>query len=124
RDPARRFASYKISKRFDQDITACLGAFNLRLTQGRVADIRICYGGMAGIPKRARECEKALMGRPWNLATIQEGQAALRRDYTPLSDMRARQAYRALAAENLLLKFFEETEAPLRRTRILEPTHG
>ncbi|HTH97983.1 MAG TPA: xanthine dehydrogenase small subunit, partial [Stellaceae bacterium] len=47
-DPARRFACYKISKRFDQDITACLGAFNLKLARGRVADIRICYGGMAG----------------------------------------------------------------------------
>ena len=124
RDAGRRFACYKISKRFDQDITACLGAFNLRLTQGRVADIRICYGGMAGIPKRARQCETALIGRPWNLETIQAGQAALRRDYTPLSDMRASQAYRALAAENLLLKFFEETEEPLSRTRILEPSHG
>ena len=124
RDPARRFACYKISKRFDQDITACLGAFNLRLTQGRVADIRICYGGMAGIPKRARQCEKALTGRPWNLDTVQAGQAALRHDYTPLSDMRASQAYRALAAENLLLKFFEETAEPLNRTRILEPVHG
>ncbi len=124
RDPARRFACYKISKRFDQDITACLGAFNLRLRQGRVADIRICYGGMAGIPKRARECEKALAGRPWNLETIQAGQAALRHDYTPLSDFRASQAYRALAAANLLLKFFEETQEPSSRTRILEPTHG
>ncbi len=124
RDPARRFACYKISKRFDQDITACLGAFNLRLTQGQVADIRICYGGMAEIPKRARQCEKALIGQPWNLETIQAAQAALRRDFTPLSDMRASQAYRALAAENLLLKFFEETEEPLSRTRILEPSHG
>jgi len=124
RDPARRFACYKISKRFDQDITACLGAFNLRLTQGQVADIRICYGGMAEIPKRARQCEKALIGQPWNLETIQAAQAALRRDFTPLSDMRASQAYRALTAENLLLKFFEETEEPLSRTRILEPSHG
>jgi xanthine dehydrogenase small subunit len=124
RDPARCFACYKISKRFDQDITACLGAFNLRLVQGRVGNIRICYGGMAGIPKRARECEKTLTGRPWNLETIREGQAALGRDYTPLSDMRASQAYRALAAANLLLKFFEETQEPLSRTRILEPSHG
>ena len=67
RDPGRRFACYKISKRFDQDITACLGAFNLRLAQGRVADIRICYGGMAATPKRARQCETALIGRPWTL---------------------------------------------------------
>jgi xanthine dehydrogenase small subunit len=123
RDPARRFACYKISKRFDQDITACLGAFNLRLERGQVADIRICFGGMAAIPARARECEGTLIGRPWTLETIREGQAALRRDYAPISDMRASRRYRALAAENLLLKFFHEAGEgePLSRTRILQP---
>jgi xanthine dehydrogenase small subunit len=129
RDPAWRFACYKISKRFDQDITASLGAFNLKLAGGGVADIRICFGGMAAIPKRARECEAALIGRPWSLDTVREGQAALRRDYTPISDMRASRGYRALAAENLLLKFFHETGegAALTRTRILQPadpSHG
>jgi len=129
RDPAWRFACYKISKRFDQDITASLGAFNLKLAGGSVADIRICFGGMAAIPKRARECERTLIGRPWTLETVREGQAALRRDYTPISDMRASRGYRALAAENLLLKFFHETGegAPLTRTRILQPAgarHG
>jgi len=129
RDPAWRFACYKISKRFDQDITASLGAFNLKLSGGSVADIRICFGGMAAIPKRARECEAALIGRPWTLETVREGQAALRRDYTPISDVRASRSYRALAAENLLLKFFHETGegAALTRTRILQPAgarHG
>ena len=125
-DPARRFACYKVSKRFDQDITACLGAFNLKLARGKVADIRIAYGGMAGIPKRAHECERVLIGQPWNEDTIAAGRAALRRDFTPISDMRASKAYRALAAENLLTKFFLETEAPLAQTRILvpEPSHG
>ena len=129
RDPAWRFACYKISKRFDQDITASLGAFNLKLAGASVADIRICFGGMAAIPKRARECEAVLIGRPWTLETVREGQAALRRDYTPISDMRASRSYRALAAENLLLKFFHETgeNAALTRTRILQPAdprHG
>ena len=99
------------------------------LAGGGVADIRICFGGMAAIPKRARECEAALIGRPWSLETVREGQAALRRDYTPISDMRASRGYRALAAENLLLKFFHETGegAALTRTRILQPagpSHG
>jgi xanthine dehydrogenase small subunit len=125
RDPAWRFACYKISKRFDQDITACLGAFNLRLVQGKVADIRICFGGMAGTPKRALACEKALIGRVWNRDTIRAGQAALRRDYTPITDMRASNTYRALVAENLLDKFFLETEEPETRTRILTvASHG
>ena len=119
RDPARQFACYKISKRFDQDISACLGAFNLKLRQGRVADIRICYGGMAGIPKRAANCEKALIGRAWSLPTVLAAQAALGDDYSPISDLRASKAYRSLVAENLLLKFYHETAQPARRTRVL-----
>ncbi len=66
RDPSRLFHCYKVSKRFDQDITASLGAFNLKVEKGRVSDIRICFGGMAATPKRARHCEKALIGRPWS----------------------------------------------------------
>ena len=80
---------------------------------------------MAATPKRARQCEAALIGRPWNLRDHPGGTGALRRDYTPLTDMRASQTYRALAAENLLLKFFEETERALATARaILEPSHG
>jgi xanthine dehydrogenase small subunit len=76
RDPSRLFHCYKISKRFDQDITASLGAFDLKLENGRVGDIRICFGGMAATPKRARHCETALIGRPWTRETIAGGQAA------------------------------------------------
>jgi xanthine dehydrogenase small subunit len=126
RDPARRFACYKLSKRFDQDITACLGAFNLMLRHGRVADIRICYGGMAATPKRARACEDALIGKPWTLQTVREGQEALQQDFAPISDMRASKDYRALASRNLLLKLFHETTGAA-ETRVLErarPAHG
>ncbi len=119
RDKDRLFHCYKISKRFDQDITASLGAFNLKLEKGRVAGIRICFGGMAAIPKRARHCEAALIGKPWIRETIAAGQAALRQDYTPISDMRASKTYRSLVAENLLLKFFHETNEPDAATRVV-----
>ncbi len=119
RDPTRLFHCYKISKRFDQDITASLGAFNLKLANGHVADIRICFGGMAATPKRARHCEKALIGRPWTKATITQGQVALRQDYAPITDMRASRTYRSLIAENLLLKFFHETSGAGGETRVV-----
>jgi xanthine dehydrogenase small subunit len=119
-DPARLFRCYKISKRFDQDITAVLGAFDLQLRDGRVIDVRIAYGGMAGIPKRARGCEAALRGRPWTPATIEKAQAALDDDFTPLSDLRASREYRRLAARNLLLKLFIETTQPEIATRVVE----
>ena len=114
-----QFHCYKIAKRFDQDITAALGAFNIKLTNGIVEDIRIAFGGMAPTPKRALACEAALKGKPWTRAAVAEGQLALRRDYTPITDMRASKAYRSLAAEKLLLKFFIETTEADTETRVV-----
>jgi xanthine dehydrogenase small subunit len=85
-----------------------------------VADVRIAYGGMAAIPKRAIECERALRGGPWSEATIARGREALARDFAPISDMRASAAYRLLAAQNLLTKFHIETSAPAVPTRVLD----
>jgi xanthine dehydrogenase small subunit len=123
--PARQFRCYKISKRFDQDISALLGAFQIGLDEGKVASIRIAYGGMAAIPKRALECEQALLGQPWTEATVARGRDALARDFRPLSDMRASAGYRLLAAQNLLTKFHIETTARV-DTRVLEleVSHG
>jgi xanthine dehydrogenase small subunit len=124
--PAQEFRCYKISKRFDQDISALLGAFCAELDGGKVASIRIAYGGMAAVPKRARACEQALRGRPWTAANIARGRAALARELAPISDMRAGAGYRLLAAQNLLTKFHIETTAPATATRVLElePSHG
>ena len=102
-------AAYKVTKRLDEDITAVLGAFRLTLDEGRVADIRIAYGGMAGTPKRARETEAALAGRPWTEATLAEALPALDRDFSPLTDWRASADYRRLVARNLLRRFHLET---------------
>ena len=103
------FAVYKVSKRFDQDISAVCGAFALRLQNGLVAETRLAFGGMAATPKRAHLAETALIGRPWNAATIEAAVAALARDFTPLDDMRASARYRTLTAKNLLRRFHLET---------------
>ncbi|TIM74442.1 MAG: xanthine dehydrogenase small subunit [Mesorhizobium sp.] len=116
-----KFAVYKITKRRDEDITAALGAFLLALAKdGTVAEVRIAYGGMAATPKRAFGVEKALLGRPWTEATVQTAMAEYAKDFTPLTDMRASAEYRALAARNLLLRFFAETsgtKAPIQISR-------
>ena len=121
--PARgtHFAVHKITKRRDEDITAALGAFHLTLAKnGTVASIRIAYGGMAATPKRARTVEAALLGKPWTEETVTAAMAEYARDFTPLTDMRASAEYRALAARNLLLRFFAGTtgtKAPLQISR-------
>jgi len=124
-DPARqtRFRVYKLSKRADQDISALCGAFWLVLRAGRVQAVRIAFGGMAAIPKRARQCEAALLDREWNEATVLAAAALLEADFTPIGDMRASAAYRALAARNLLRRFYLETaggDATGRITRVTQ----
>jgi len=105
-----RLKCYKISKRFDQDISALLGCFNISVENGRVTEARIAYGGMAGIPKRASAVEKALIGQPWTEETVHAAMPAMAQDFTPLSDMRASAAYRLEAAQNLLLRYFLEDQ--------------
>jgi len=101
--------SYKVSKRFDQDISAICGAFLLRLDGDLVAEIRIAYGGLAEVPKRAVACEEALRGKQWNERSVQQATAALDRDFSPLSDMRATAAYRRQLCRNLLHRFYLDT---------------
>ncbi len=114
-----RFRCYKVSKRFDQDITAVLGAFNLKLEGGRVAAARICYGGMAATPKRASACEAVLTGAPWSEATLSRARDALAQDFAPIGDMRASAAYRLQVARNLLTKVYVETSEPATATRLV-----
>ncbi len=106
--PQSHVGIYKLSKRFDQDISAVLAAFHVVLDAGTVKSARLAYGGMAGIPARARQAEAALAGKPFTAEGIAPALAALAVDFTPMSDMRASAAYRLLAAQNLLRKFCVE----------------
>lgn len=104
-----RFAVWKISKRRDEDITAVLGAFDIRITDGRVEAARIAYGGMAATPKRAKAVEAALAGKAWTQETVEAALSAYERDFQPISDMRASADYRMMVAKNLLRRFYLES---------------
>jgi xanthine dehydrogenase small subunit len=108
--PGCRNAAYKVSKRRDEDISAVTGAFRILADdEGIVREAAIAYGGMAGIPKRARHVEAALLGRPWSRATVETALAAYADDFSPISDWRASADYRMLVARNLLVRFWGET---------------
>lgn len=114
-----QFACYKVSKRFDQDISALCGGFNVTVADGVVRAARIAFGGMAATPKRAAAVEAALVGAPWREATIEAAAAAFEGDFAPIDDMRASAAYRLAAARNLLVRFFRESAGPLAATRLV-----
>jgi xanthine dehydrogenase small subunit len=116
-----RLRCHKVSKRFDQDITAVCGCFDVAVEGGVATAARLAYGGMAGVPKRAAAAEAALVGRPWTAATVENAAAALEADFTPLSDMRASAAYRLTVAKNLLRRHFIETTQPAVATRLARP---
>lgn len=105
----QRIASYKVSKRFDQDISAVCAGFSIQLDGDRVVAAQLAFGGMAAIPARAPRAEAALLNNDWSSQTIEAALAALSEDFKPLTDMRASSEYRLVAAAQLLRRFFRET---------------
>jgi xanthine dehydrogenase small subunit len=120
------FRVYKLSKRFDQDISAVCASFAFRLDGGKVVDARIAFGGMAATPKRAALAEAELNGKEWSEANVKAAMLALAQDYAPLSDMRASSAYRMKTAQNLLYRYWLETraDAPLQAASVSAFVHG
>jgi len=109
---------HKISKRFDDDISAVCGAFHIHIDNGLIASARIAFGGMAATPKRARAVEATLVAKPWTRATIDAALPAFAADFTPISDARASAAYRLQVAHNLLVRTFIERTSPSTATRL------
>jgi xanthine dehydrogenase small subunit len=115
------FRCFKVSKRYDQDISSVMGAFRFTVDgDAIIREARLAYGGMAGIPKRAAAAEQALIGqglrdpKAWNAAFN-----ALRQDFTPLDDHRASSRYRMETAHALLGKALIEAAGTVSaRTRV------
>lgn len=101
---------YKISKRFEDDISAVCLAVHLTLDHGIVAAASIGVGGVAATPVRARKTQTALQGLSWNPATVQKATAVLQAEFTPISDMRASARYRKQVLGNLLQRFWQESQ--------------
>ncbi len=112
---ATAMRAYKLSKRFDCDISAVAVGFAIELDDGHVRAARFAFGGMAAIVRRAANAEAAVVGKPWNEATLAAATRAIDQDFAPLTDLRATSAYRQRVARNLLRRFWLETrpESPL-----------
>ncbi|MBC7956905.1 MAG: xanthine dehydrogenase small subunit, partial [Cytophagales bacterium] len=108
---AHQVRAYKISKRFDCDISALCAGLSIELDGDTVKQVRLAFGGMAATVQRAAAAEAALIGQAWSQDTVKLAQAALAQDFKPLSDMRASSAYRLQVAQNLLQRFWLETRA-------------
>ena len=101
---------YKISKRFDDDISALCLAINLQIDNGIVTKASIGVGGVAATPVRAIKTEAACARKDWSKASIDHLKTVLRAEFSPISDMRASSAYRTQVLGNLLERFWLESQ--------------
>ncbi|RYX93565.1 MAG: xanthine dehydrogenase small subunit [Comamonadaceae bacterium] len=108
--PDEQTSVYKISKRYDDDISAVCMAIRLCIYGGIVTTASVGCGGVAATPVRAKLTEKALAGQPWTLETVQKAIATLRAEFSPISDMRASAAYRSQVLGNLLQRYWLESQ--------------
>ncbi len=102
------FKAYKISKRFDDDISSVCGSFSFSIKKNKIIQAAIAYGGMSEIPKRASAIEKKLINSEFSENTFSKAMNFINKDFSPLDDMRASRNYRITVAKNLLLKAFYE----------------
>ncbi|MEK8049230.1 xanthine dehydrogenase small subunit [Ideonella sp. DXS22W] len=107
--PGDLLRAWKLSKRFDCDISALACGLHLRLDGERVAEARFAFGGLAATVARARQAEAAVTGQPWTEGTARAAMAALTQDYQPLTDLRASAGHRQRTAANLLWRLWLET---------------
>ncbi|RYF26221.1 MAG: xanthine dehydrogenase small subunit [Comamonadaceae bacterium] len=103
-----KLAAYKVSKRYDDDISAVCLVMNVTVAGGNVQSARIGAGGVAATPARARSTEAALAGQPWAAATFERAAAVLQEEFQPISDMRASGAYRRSVLGSLVQRFWLE----------------
>jgi xanthine dehydrogenase small subunit len=103
---SQQFRTYKISKRYDQDISAVIGAYLIEFDGEIIKGARIAYGGMASTPKRSLHCEAALVGKIWNVETLRSASVLINKDYQPISDFRASKSYRSQVATNLFERLY------------------
>jgi len=102
---------YKISKRIDDDISAVLAAFFIEQNGQEITNVRLAFGGMAAIPKRAPAAEAVLQGNSLTKELVAAAKEALATDFQPMSDVRASDKYRMKVAQNLIEKCYLELQS-------------
>ncbi|WNC68305.1 xanthine dehydrogenase small subunit [Thalassotalea nanhaiensis] len=110
---------YKISKRIDDDISAVLAAFFIEQDGQEITNVRLAFGGMAAIPKRAPAAEEKLQGNNLTKESVMQAKQALTNDFNPMSDVRASSNYRMTVAQNLIEKCYLELQSKVIETRVV-----
>ena len=95
----------KVGTRKAQAISKVCFAAVARTNNGRIDDARIAVASVAPIVVRCMQTENALKGQPLDAATLNAAQGTLRREISPIDDIRSTANYRLQVALNLLADF-------------------
>ena len=112
KNPQNRLFVYKNSKRIDDDISTCLGAFSINFADQKIHHARIAFGGMAAVPKRAYAVESTLINTDFTSDTLHKGRAAVAEDFQPIDDVRASADYRVAVSKGFISRLFLELVRP------------
>ena len=102
------FRAHKVSKRFEQDISATCCAMSFSLAGGKLKNVKLAYNGLAPSPCRAPKLEAVLEGKAPADVSAEALEAAISASFTARDGLRATWAYRSLVARNLVLEFVED----------------
>ena len=102
------FRAHKVSKRFEQDISATCAAISYTLKAGKLSGVKLAYNGLAPSPCRAPKLEAVLEGKAPPDVKESDLDAAIAVSFVARDGLRATWAYRSLVARNLVIDFIEE----------------
>lgn len=95
----------KVGTRKAQAIAKVCFAAVARVEDGRVTDTRIVLGSVAPVVLRCRETENVIRGQALDADTVKLARETLRREISPIDDVRSTANYRLHVAANLLVDF-------------------
>lgn len=109
-DQDRKWKLYKVSQRRDLDISCVNAAYSWREQDQKVQDVRIAYGGVGPTTLRCPKSEAVIEGQEISRLSVQDAQAALQHDVSPIDDVRGSAAYRRRVVGNLLQRFVNDVQ--------------
>jgi xanthine dehydrogenase small subunit len=119
RRPGSKLRAYKISKRFEDDISTVCAVFYLETDDnGKVTLFRAGFGGLAATPLVLPDWQDSLNGQTWASVDVNDLSQALASELSPIDDVRASARYRIQVTANLFKRFHLEMTQPTVRTRV------
>ena len=100
----QRLITHKMSKRYEDDISAVCMAINVKRKDSLPFSVKIGMGGMSGIPQRAIELEKVFIDKWDKEELLAAAYEALSQEFTPFSDVRATSEFRLNVSAGLVKK--------------------